>query len=743
MEPMLAEFEAVARGVRFGEPRIPVVSNLTGEPVPAFDAGYWVRHVRGAVRFAAGVRTLWNLGVRRFLELGPDAVLTAMARQTLDGESGAVFLPVLRAGHPEAATFATFLGRAYASGLPVDWPAYYAGTGARRVPLPTYAFQREHYWPAPGTGMGDVTAAGLGRVDHPVLAAVVRLGDRDEWVFTGRVSTDTQPWLVDHQLFGTTVVPGAALVDLVLAAGARTGLPVLDELVLEAPLLLEDGVARQLQVTVGAAGDDGRREVAVHSHAESGELLLSSHPEAGDGETDTVCHARGVLSRGTTAVAAQWPAVWPPEDAEPLSVDDLYSHLADIGYGYGPAFQGVRAAWRDGDRCYAEVALPESAGGGAHGVHPALFDAVLQSAVFPLSAADDNRLRAPFSWSDVRIDQPGATRLRVLSTLTGEDTVRLEAVDETGAPVLSVASLTVRPAQQASFDSAKRSLYTLDWTRVTATGAAVRAVDLAELDQALAEGPPDVVVTSVGTQAGASARTVALAALELVQRWLADERVAGSRLVFVTRGAVSVAGESADVAQAAVWGLVRSAQSEHPGRFVLVDVDPEAGGDGADWGAVIGSGELQVAVRNGRLLAPRLGRAPAGSPRQWSAEDRVLITGGTGGLGALVARHLVGRGVRDLVLVSRRGGAAPGAAELAAELTGLGCDVRVEACDVSERDHVAALLDALERPLTAVVHAAGVLDDGVVESLSAEQVERVMRPKVDAALHLHELTAGM
>ncbi|MFI6108986.1 type I polyketide synthase, partial [Streptomyces sp. NPDC051310] len=543
MEPMLAEFEAVARGVRFGAPRIPVVSNVTGQPVPAFDAAYWVRHVRQAVRFADGVRTLWKLGVRRFLELGPDAVLTAMARQTLDGESGAVFLPVLRAGHPEPAAFANFLGRTYASGLPVDWEAYYAGTGARRIDLPTYAFQREHYWPAPGSGAGDVTAAGLNRVDHPILAGVVRLGDRDEWVFTGRVSADTQPWLVDHQLFGTTVVPGAALVDLVLAAGARTGLPALDELVLAAPLLLEDGAARQLQVTVGAAGDDGRREVAVYSYSESDELLLSSsHPEPGDGETDAVCHARGVLSHGTTAaVASQWPAVWPPEGAEPLSVDDLYTHLADIGYGYGPAFQGVQAAWRDGDRCYAEVALPDSAGGGAHGMHPALFDAVVQSAVFPLSAPGDTRLRAPFSWGDVRIDRPGATRLRVRSTLTGDDTVRLEAVDETGAPVLTVASLAVRPVQQASLDSAKRSLYTLDWTPVTAAGAAVRAVDLAELDQALAEGSPDVVVTSVGSPAD-SAPAVARAALELVQRWLADERVAGARLVFLTRGAVSVAG---------------------------------------------------------------------------------------------------------------------------------------------------------------------------------------------------------
>ncbi|UQA90608.1 type I polyketide synthase [Streptomyces halobius] len=742
MEPMLEEFRAVAEGLSFVRPRIPLVSNVTGQLVAEFDAEYWVGHVRRAVRFADGVRTLWGVGVRRFLELGPDAVLTAMARQSLEGESGGVFLPVLRGGHPEVETFARFVGQAHNAGAEVDWAAYYAGTGARRVELPTYAFQREHYWPAPGSGVGDITAAGLGRVDHPILAGAVRLGDRDEWLFTGRLSTDTQPWTQDHQLFGTTVVPGTALVELALAAGRQTASPVLDEMVLKTPLLLEEGASRQLQVTVGPADDDGRREVAVYSHPESSDVLLSSHPHSGDQELDAVCHARGVLNQDTTTALATWPAQWPPKGAEPLSAHDLYTRLSDLGYAYGPAFQGVQALWRDGDHGYAEVVLPQTADGAGHGIHPALFDAVLHSAVVPLSDPDDNRLRAPFSFGDVRLGRLGATRLRVRSTVTGDGAVQLDAVDESGTPVLSVGSLAVRPLDQGHFDTAKRSLYRLDWVPVTAAGAAVRVVDLADLDQALTEGVPDAVVASVGTSADGSAQTAAHSALQLVQRWLADERVTGSRLVVVTCGAVAAGTESPDVAQAPVWGLVRTAQSEHPGRFVLVDVDAD-GADGADWGAVIGSGEPQLAVRGGRLLAPRLHRAAAASPRSWSAHDSVLITGGTGGLGAVIARHLVEHGVRRLQLVSRRGIAAPGAQKLVAELVELGCDIRVEACDVTDRDQVAGLLAALERPLTAVVHAAGVLDDGVVESLTAEQLERVMRPKADAAWHLHELTAGM
>ena len=726
MDAMLADFEAVTQRLQFAEPRIPIVSNVTGELLPAVDAGYWVRHVRQAVRFADGVRTLHGLGVRRFLELGPDAVLTAMARQSLPAE--AVVLPALRAKRSEAGTFAGFLGGAYAAGVGVDWSAFYAGTGARPTPLPTYAFQRERFWVSPDSGTGDLAAAGLGRIDHPVLAGAVRVGDRDEWVLTGRMSLDAQPWTAEHQLFDTVVVPGTGLVELALAAGGRVGCPVVDELVLEAPLLLVEGGTRQVQVTVGPPAADGRREVALYTSTDT----------AGDDEPETVCHARGVLGPATAA-DLDWPVEWPPAGADPLPVDELYGRLADIGYQYGPAFQGVQAAWRDGNTSYAEVVLPEAAGSDGYGIHPALFDAALQSGVILLTDGDGGQ-RMPFSWNAVRLDHPGATRLRVRSVVLGDSAVRLDAVDPDGVPVVSIGSLAVRPVEQARLEgTAQRSLYALDWTPVPAAGGAGRVVDLAGLDEALADGVPDGVVATVEAPAGASVRATATAALELVQRWLADERAPGARLVVATRGAVAVGAGSADVAAAAVWGLVRSAQSEHPGRFVLVDSD---GGD-ADWSAVLASGEPQLALRDGRLLAPRLRRAPAGPVRTWGPDDSVLITGGTGGLGALLARHLAGQGVRSLHLVSRRGPDAPGAGQLVAELAGLGCDARVTACDVADRAELAAVLAAQDRPLTAVVHAAGVLDDGVVESLTAERVERVLRPKVDAALHLHELTAEL
>nr|APD71624.1 type I polyketide synthase 18 [Streptomyces sp.] len=747
MEPMLDEFRAVAERLTYAEPRIPVVSNVSGELVTEFDAEYWVRHVRHAVRFADGVATLWDLGVRRFLELGPDAVLTAMARQSIEDDTEAVFIPALRSKHSELETFAGFLGHAHTAGITVDWDTFYAGTDAHRVDLPTYAFQRERFWLTPGTAPGDVSAAGLNAVDHPLLAAAVQVGDRDEWVFTGRISTATQPWVEEHLLLGAMVVPGTGLVELALAAGRHSDSPVLDELVLASPLIVQHDVTRQLQITVGASGPDGRRDVAIYSR-----------PENGIGEAEAVCHARGTLGTDSAPERA-WPDQWPPQDAEPMHVDDLYRRLADLGYDYGPLFHGVEAVWRDGDETYAEVTLPEGHEG--FGIHPALFDSALQSGVILLTGSDAAAHLMPFSWSGVRLDRPGVSRLRVRSTMTDGTSLRLDAVDENGAPVVSVGSLVVRPVEQASINSAggdaRQSLYTLDWTRIetgpatgtqdfTRIGAEETYPDLNALEQALAEGTPAprtvlAAVTTTGEDASASAHTTATRALALVQGWLASEWLGESRLVVVTRGGMSVDGEAPDIAQAAVWGLLRSAQSEHPDRFVLVDLD--VNGEEPDWGAVLDGDEPQLAVRGGRFLAPRLSRASAGeSVTVFDPEGTVVVTGGTGGLGAVFARHLAAtRGVRHLLLLSRRGLEADGAAELVAELEALGCATRVAACDVSDREQLAAALGSVERPVTGVVHTAGVLDDGVIESLTPEQVERVMRPKVDAALHLHELTA--
>ncbi|MCP9213343.1 type I polyketide synthase [Streptomyces cucumeris] len=745
MEPMLAEFRAVAERLTYAEPSIPVVSNVSGELVAGFDAEYWVRHVRQAVRFADGVATLWDLGVRRFLELGPDAVLTAMARQCVEDE--AAFIPALRAKHAERDTFAAFLGRSHTAGIEVDWTAFYANTGAQRVDLPAYAFQRERFWLTPGTAPGDVSATGLIAVDHPVLVGRALIGDRDEWLFTGRISTETQPWTRDHVVMGATIVPGVALVEMSLAAGREVGCDVLDELVIEAPLALEETAARRLQILVGHADEDGRREFVIFSRPENDDA---------DEQREATCHGRGWLGADPQA-GPVWDVVWPPQDTEPLSAEALYARMTDIGYDYGTLFQGVVEAWQDDDAVYVDLALPDGTDTQGFGIHPGLFDSAVQSSLF--GEKSDNTLVMPFSWNGVQLSRTGVTRARARLTPAGEAAFRIDIVDEYDAPVLSMDKLVFRPVDQAQLKRAaapQGSLYRLDWTPVAAaTGRAARVAvlgglpaegepfeDLAALERAVADGEqaPELVLTSV---AAADATATAVEALALVRTWLASESLGGAALVVVTRGAVSVDGEAPSVAQAAVWGLLRSAQSEHPGRFLLVDLDADTVVDGLPWGGLPDLDEPQLAVRGGRVLAPRLARAAAGTPTTaFDPEGTVVVTGGTGGLGALFARHLADvQGVRDLLLLSRRGPEADGAAALVAELEDLGCRAHVVACDVSDRDQLISALGMLDRPVTGVVHAAGVLDDGVVESLSPEQVERVMRPKVDAAWHLHELTA--
>ncbi|MBS2966924.1 SDR family NAD(P)-dependent oxidoreductase, partial [Actinocrinis puniceicyclus] len=765
MEPMLGEFRAVARGLRFLEPRVPVVSNLDGRVVSGelADPEYWVRHVRGAVRFADGVRTLRSEGVSRFLELGPDGVLTGLARQCVD-EDAAVFAAALRAKRDEGEAFAGFLAQAHVAGVEVDWPAFYAGTGARRVDLPTYAFQRERFWLASG-GIGDPAGGGAaaGELGHAVLTSAVQVGDRDEWLLTGRLSTETQPWVAEHVLLGNMVVPGTAHNELALAAGRLAGCPVVEELVIEFPLLMHEGVAVGLQVTVGEPDEDGRRSVAIYSR-----------PEAGDGEgaREATCHARGTLAPGEPLPMPNWPTQWPPAGSEPLPVDDIYASLSGIGYDYGPIFTGIRAAWRDGDEVYAEVVLPDEYADGAkgYGIHPALFDSALQSGAALLLGGGAGQRKMPFSWSGVRIGQQGAARLRVRAMATGDSTLRLDAVDESGAEVVSVRSLVARPVDQAQLEGAQRgrqnALFQVDWAALdtgsgtstststsTSSGSATVAVlggteyaDLGALERAIAEGTtaPDVVVAAVEGGAAGSPYAATETTLALLQRWLAGEWLPNAKLAVVTRNAVAVGDQAPDLALAPVWGLVRSAQSEHPGRFLLVDTDSAA--EALDWAALAGLDEPQLAVRGGRLLAPRLARADSPAAAGLPALDpdgTVLITGGTGGLGALFAKHLAAHhGVRHLLLVSRRGAAAAGVGELVARLEVLGAQATVVACDVSDRGQVAELLGALERPLTGVVHAAGVLDDGVLETLTPERLARVMRPKVDAALNLHELTEG-
>jgi acyl carrier protein len=424
---------------------------------------------------------------------------------------------------------------------------------------------------------------------------------------------------------------------------------------------------------------------------------------------------------------------WPPADATPIDINDFYDQLLEVGYSYGDAFQGVRAVWRRDTDLFAEVTLPDGvrAEAGRFTLHPALSDAALQPLLLNVIASKQTQM--PFCFNRIQVDGSGASTLRVRLTVHGEE-CSIWAADSTGQPVLSIGAVVIRPISSRQLAvgrwSTSDSLLRIRWSPVAALSG---VHDLA---------PDDTVRWCAETDP----RRAAAWALASVQSFLHDDTAGSTRIVLVTRGAmVCDPADVVDVAQAAVWGLVRSARSEHPGRFVLVDVD------GRDSSAAmlpeaLTLDEPELAIRGDVVSVPRLARV-AGEhrtstlPRSLDPVGTVLITGGTGVLGGLFARHLVTEyNVRNLVLTSRRGPAAPDSAELVAELTELGANARAVACDIADRTQVETLLTDIGPSLTGVVHAAGALDDGTVESLSAERLDIVFRPKVDGAMHLDELT---
>jgi polyketide synthase 12 len=1080
--------------------RVPFCSTLSGEVVDTgtLDAGYWYRNLREPGQFETAVRALAADGHGLFVEVSPHPVLVPPVQDTLDElDRSAVAIGTLRRDQGGASRMVTALAEAWTHGAPIDWAPLFPGQ-AHSIDLPTYSFQRRHYWPAPRSqASADPVDLGQVAADHPLLGASVELAGSGSVVLTGRLSLASHPWLADHVVSGVAVVPHTALVELALRAGQEVGCGRLDELEIEVPLALPEVGAVDLEVEVGAPDERELRPVSVHTRR--------------GGDEPWERHAIGQLSRVSTAVE---PVAWagagaasPPAGAAPLDSSGLYDALAAAGLVYGPAFQGLRAAWRDGDILYGEVSLPEdvAADDDGFGVHPALFDAALHA--LALTADPGREVRLPVAWTGVVLHAVGARDLRVRLS-PSEEGVSVVATDEAGQRVVSVESLALRepPAAPDAAGATRApgvSLFAVDWEPLAAVSTAPSAGrwavvgdghlaelleaggvtldtydDLSSLARTLDGGgaAPDVVLMAVPGSEGDVVTAVEARLVEVLrcsQEWLADERFAASRLVVVTRGAVAVGDETGiddvtGLVHAPVRGLVRSAETENPGRFALVDV----GGDDAlpqMLVAAVGCGEAEVAVRGERMWTRRLQRAsgsglPSGPwrlaqatpgvleeillepddaappplkphyvrvavqaaglnfkdvlmalgvvdlpegwtqlggegagvivevgedvsrvavgdrvlgmlggsmassavtideavvpipdgwsyaqaasvpmafltayhglvdvaglrrgesvlvhaaaggvgmaavqlarhlgaevfatahPSKWDAvealgvdrahiassrdvdfverfreasggqgvdvvlnslarefgdaslgllsdggrfveigntgvrdpeqvadahpgvtyrefdlsrltEDTperigamladivglldsgavqhlplrtwpmtqanepfrlmskarhvgkmvltvpalgaggtVLVTGGTGGLGGVVARHLVvEHGVRHLLLVSRRGSDAPGAGALVAELEGLGAKVTVSACDVADRAGLAQVLAAVpaERPLAAVVHAAGTLDDGVLASLTAERLERVLAPKVAGAWNLHELT---
>ncbi|CAL9612971.1 hypothetical protein SUDANB95_05636 [Actinosynnema sp. ALI-1.44] len=700
---------------------IPFHSTVVGEPIDTagLTAEYWYRNLRQTVEFEDTVRGLVAAGVDSFIEVSPHPVLVPTVGDLL-ADGGSV-VGTLRRDDGGPRRFLLSLGQAHVRGVQPDFSTLVTG---RPVALPTYAFQHQTYWPKEVGAPADAAGLGLGSTGHPLLGATVALAGADGVLLTGRLSVSAHPWLADHRVAGRIFLPGTAFVELAVRAGDEVGATAVEELTLEAPLIVPEKGAVQVQLRVGEPDAAGVRRLTVHSRPED--------------DAPWVRHATGTLTSGAVPPVASGES-WPPAGAEAVEIGELYDRFAALGITYGPAFHGLRSVWRRGDEVFAEVAAPERADVAGFGLHPAVLDAALHPLALGVFTADAEGPWLPFAWHGVTLHATGATALRVSLRTAGANAVAVSVADHTGAPVVSVDALAVRPLPANALaelgNPRHEAMHVLDWTPVPVAAGEVSLVEVPDVaaltDAAALTEVPDFVVLRVSTDGSLvdATYTAVNRVLEAAQAWLADERFENSRLVVLTSGAT----DATNPASAAVWGLIRSAQSENPGRFVLVDAD-----DTADLGPALRTGEPQLALRDGRVLAPRLAKAP-GEPASPTLRGTVLVTGASGVLGGLVARHLATHhDVEHLVLAGRRG-LTDELAALRDELTGV--RVTVAACDAADRAALAALV--AEHPPTAVVHTAGVLDDGVLSSLTPERVATALRPKVDAVVNLHELVGDV
>ncbi|MFE9466670.1 SDR family NAD(P)-dependent oxidoreductase [Streptomyces virginiae] len=663
MEPAMEELRAVVARLAFAEPQLTFVSDLTGRPVGAdalADPEYWVRHARHAVRFQDGVAALAELDCARFVEVGPGTDLTSMAAECLEDAgrarpAGHTLIPSLRRRLPEVAALLTAVSRLHACGGDVDWAAVFADHGARRVDLPTYAFQHRPYWIDQPAATGDVRSAGLTAVGHPMLSASAELPDTGGLLLTGRLSLARHPWLADHRVGGRVLLPGTGLLDLVARAAREAGCELVEELVLEAPLVVPEEGEVRLRVSVAApdaTDGTGRRAVAVHSRPEDD---ADGRGWSRNAHGTVLPDGAGQAPEPSAGHGGEPAGVWPPRDAEPVPgpVADLYSLLGAKGLVYGPVFRGVRAVWRRGQEVFAEVALPAGAGPApdGYGLHPALLDAALHPIALgdlidgadgPEGGGDDGRTFLPYAWSRVRTHGGTGRVLRVRLAPAGANAVGIEVADASGRPVASIGSLVLRPLPAGALASAAEpgdglllptwqelpelppAPATHRWTLLGAydreheLGLGGALSDTAALTEALdagAEAPALLLLPCPLPGAGAGApdtgaaavRTALHAVLDTVKLLVADERLAGTRLAVLTRGAVTLGGEQlpGELSHRAVWGLLRSAQAEHPDRFTVLDED----GTPASCRAVataLATGEPQLALRGGAAYRPSL-----------------------------------------------------------------------------------------------------------------------------------------
>jgi amino acid adenylation domain-containing protein len=712
---------------------VPLMSSVRVEPLlgPELDASYWYENLRRPVRFMDAALKLAHGGHLFFVEVSPHPVLNVALEScfeaiapppavvgTLEREVKGAFAPGSLAGALGS------LGELFVRGLAID-PEKLSPVG-RVIDLPTYAFQRESYWLDSARGPSEPRELGLIAAEHPWLRAQTSLATSGATLFSARLSTEDHAWLLDHSAFGTPILPGASILEMALFAGEQVGARKVEALTMLAPVELAPRTELRLQLTIGSPDEHGRRELAFHSR-----------PVDADAAAPWTEHATGTLSAAGPSTSERFEDEWPPDGAESVDLAETARRLEAAGLSYGPAFQGLRALYKYGETLYAEIALPDGRSAG-FALHPVLLDSALQS----FAAFENSPLGLPFEWTDAERFQDAGTEIRARIDLLerGPDgaTASVACFDPDGRPIARAGALAIRRTNRDTLGktASPTHLYEIAWRKLNARAAAHAALEV-------------VIVDETAPDNGDLSRRIA-AGLDRLKSILAEARSGGKTFVLATRGAVRVGPEdrAMSVGARSILALWRSARMEDPDRrLIAIDLDPRADIALEQVSALLAeAGEPEIALRGGVVLAPRLVRSsvrPA-SRAPLDAAKTAFITGGTGELGRELARHLVrAHGLHHLVLSSRQGLDAAGARELVADLESLGAEtVEVLRLDVADSSRVAEALAVIRapRPLGAIFHLAAALDDGLVESMTEERMERTLRPKVDGALALDALT---
>ncbi|MCC4597096.1 SDR family NAD(P)-dependent oxidoreductase [Xanthomonas campestris pv. phormiicola] len=615
-------------GLRPQATTLPFHSTVAGYAAAApldgrrLDAAYWCDNLCLPVRFADTVRALGGAGEVTFLECSPHPILLAALEDSVGERASS--LGSLQRNRPGRACLEESLARLYVGGHDLNWRAL--SPTARIVELPTYPFEHRHVW-LTAQDRSDVAGAGQRPTRHPLLGAAVELPEGG-LLLTGTVGLGTQPWLADHAAAGVVLLPGTAFLDMLLHAASETDCGHVLELTLRAPLVLAEQDRVDLLLGVERPDAEGARLANVYARRH------------GDAAAAWTLHASAQLLPTAPQPLAPLELAWPPAGADAMESTALYQRLADAGYDYGPAFKGITAAWRDGDRSFVEVTLPETVQTGTHLLHPALLDAALHPLALGERDSADAPLRLPFALGGITAAADRPRRLRVLLQRLRADTHAVSAYDESGTPVLHIAALHLRAASRDTLRDLARvppahDLLRLAWSPLPAAPRVPRGTprwaqlghaplpldapvhaDMAALQRTLEDAAaPEALIwplpVAQATDLAQAARALCSEVIAQLQAWLAEPRLAESTLLVVTRKAVATAdGEALDPAQAAAWGLLHSAQNENPGRLLLLDTDAPLR-DAAPVQAALAGAQRQLALRRGQWLAPHLARGTA------------------------------------------------------------------------------------------------------------------------------------